>query len=991
MVEAAQPIIEITTPNRMFKGHELSVTAVAVFPDGRRMVTGSQDKTLSLWDLKNGVVLKKMEGHSSKVWAIAISRDGQLIASGDENGGFIVWHGATGKCLKKVIRVHSRRTRSLDFSPDGEVLAVGSWDKTTKMWNTKTRQVQENISCRADVNCVRFSPSGELLAIATNIHIQIWNPRTSECIARFKAAISKVNILSLAWTPGGTRLLSGGSRSDPTIREWDTSTWQQVGDPWSGHLDYINTIAVNSTGTLAASSSSDKHVRLWRLSDRRTIAIFECSRSPSCVTFSTDGKYIFTGSHDKMVLEWAVPEVALLEEQNSTRGRFSTAFRLGVAGTAPQTNQKSVSHQRQSQPPNNVTERENIVQGKEVEGKGISVNGKVKSEKVLRKEALLDAQKVIERNPSSYLGYQLKHAALHGAQRYDEAIEAFQIMLYKLDNTSDAQTRKLRQQYLSPSDAERIIRKVIHAQMENAPPRLLDTATGLLCDRHAQIDAFTTSIQYKELLSLMIKHADLPLERIKGVVGMYFCCVMLSHRWEGKEPLLHDIRGRAVYGLKAVGSIVKLQSFCRVARDAGYRWAWMDTCCIDQTNNVEVQESVNSMFVWYRHSALTIVYLSDVPPSSKSGALARSAWNSRGWTIQEFLAPKIVLFYQEDWTLYLDDCSSNHKDSVTIMRELGDATGIDARALVAFHPGMRGAREKLQWVSTRMTTLQEDIAYSLFGIFGVHLPVIYGEKKQNALGRLLQEVVAQSGDISALDWVGKSSDFNSCLPADITLYEAPACTLPSLSEDEMQAFVSSLRDAGAAEWASPLYHTFNILSAPRFAHCRLHLPCIAFLVTEVRRIRGQDLEMNYIYKVKADGLHDLIITTEDKLIQFSQTRPTRQAFLIVRPWDRSLLGLPDFADLTDSSDVESIEDWSPPVSPVHVSPGEHFGGDEHISSESHSQALRLIVRLGQRFNAFLLAQQWGGEYKRIASDHDIVAQVKDIVHNMMDVKTLEIL
>jgi WD40 repeat protein len=93
-----------------------------------------------------------------------------------------------------VTRVpHSRRTRSLDFSPDGEVLAVGSWDKTTKMWNTKTWEVQENtINCRADVNCVRFSPSGEHLAIATNIYVQIWNPRTSECIAKFKAATMAV-------------------------------------------------------------------------------------------------------------------------------------------------------------------------------------------------------------------------------------------------------------------------------------------------------------------------------------------------------------------------------------------------------------------------------------------------------------------------------------------------------------------------------------------------------------------------------------------------------------------------------------------------------------------------------------------------------------------------------------------------------------------------------------------------------------------------------
>jgi len=86
----------------------------------------------------------------------------------------------------------------------------------------------------------------------------------------------------------------------------------------------------------------------------------------------------------------------------------------------------------------------------------------------------------------------------------------------------------------------------------------------------------------------------------------------------------------------------------------------------------------------------------------------------------------------------------------------------------------------------RVTTLQEDIAYSLFGIFGVHLSPIYGENKQNALGRLLQEVIAQSGDITYLDWVGKSSTFNSCLPANITLYGAPPSTLPpALSEADV--------------------------------------------------------------------------------------------------------------------------------------------------------------------------------------------------------------
>jgi WD40 repeat protein len=97
MAEAAQRIIPITTPNRSFECHKDIVTAVAVFPDGRRMATSSTDQTIRLWDLKDGVVLKEMEGHGNWVRAVAVSRDGQLIASGDNDGKLIVWHGDTGE------------------------------------------------------------------------------------------------------------------------------------------------------------------------------------------------------------------------------------------------------------------------------------------------------------------------------------------------------------------------------------------------------------------------------------------------------------------------------------------------------------------------------------------------------------------------------------------------------------------------------------------------------------------------------------------------------------------------------------------------------------------------------------------------------------------------------------------------------------------------------------------------------------------------------
>jgi WD40 repeat protein len=267
------------------------------------MITGSSDKTLRLWDLETGVVLKKMEGHSNRVLELAVSRDGQIMASGDGGGEIIAWRGETGESLTEPIKAHSDRICSVDFSPDGAVLATGSYDTTTKFWCTKTWQMQgEPIKCH-DLKCVRYSPSGELLAIAALTNIRIYNPGTREYIASLEGYS-----LSLAWTPDGTCLLSTGNNY--TMREWDTLTWEQVGRPWKGHPGYIRTIAIHPAGTLVACASDDNQVRLWRLSDQRTIAIFEHSSPLLSVTFSSDGKHILSGGKDNKILEWALPKNA---------------------------------------------------------------------------------------------------------------------------------------------------------------------------------------------------------------------------------------------------------------------------------------------------------------------------------------------------------------------------------------------------------------------------------------------------------------------------------------------------------------------------------------------------------------------------------------------------------------------------------------------------------------------------------------------------------
>jgi tetratricopeptide (TPR) repeat protein len=188
-------------------------------------------------------------------------------------------------------------------------------------------RVQGNpIGCNAQVHCVRYSPSGELLAIGTRTNIQIWNLEKRERIAKFRGHAAWN--YSLTWMLDGKQLVSAGIHGDPTIRTWDSSTWMPVGEPWKGHNQAIWMIALNPTGTLLASASDDHQVRIWRVSDRRTIAIFKHTSYVYCVTFSMDGKHILSGGRDNMISKWAVPLLEdFLEDQTSNILTINTTAR----------------------------------------------------------------------------------------------------------------------------------------------------------------------------------------------------------------------------------------------------------------------------------------------------------------------------------------------------------------------------------------------------------------------------------------------------------------------------------------------------------------------------------------------------------------------------------------------------------------------------------------------------------------------------------------
>ncbi|KAI9570085.1 hypothetical protein HD554DRAFT_2019319, partial [Boletus coccyginus] len=382
-------------------------------------------------------------------------------------------------------------------------------------------------------------------------------------------------------------------------------------------------------------------------------------------------------------------------------------------------------------------------------------------------DALNDANKVITLYPSSPWGYERKHAALHRAGRHDEAIGMFETMLLKILQSPDPEIRGRYHEYVNPEQTKATIRATIENAIRESPPMLINTHSGRLLDKSERAHSFELQPIFWELISSMITHIDHP--RIKYEVAEYYRYATFSHKWEDNEPLFEQVIRIVVYELEESLTHDKLQMFCKIVRDSGFHWAWSDTCCINKGDHFVLQEALVSMFKWYEGSAVTIVLLRGVRSPSKRGDLTRSIWNSRAWTLQEYHASKVVRFYTEDWKSYLNVDIPNHKDSPLIIAEMEEATRVSARALMALRPGLDDIREKLRLASTRETTRVEDAAYSLLGIFSVSVPVVYGEGDK-ALGRFLAQLLMSSGDTSILAWTGRSDSFNSCLPANISVF-----------------------------------------------------------------------------------------------------------------------------------------------------------------------------------------------------------------------------
>jgi hypothetical protein len=214
---------------------------------------------------------------------------------------------------------------------------------------------------------------------------------------------------------------------------------------------------------------------------------------------------------------------------------------------------------------------------------------------------------------------------------------------------------------------------------------------------------------------------------------------ILSHTWgaDHEEVTLADLE-KDTDTTKA--GYRKLQFCADQAAKDGLRYFWVDTCSIDKSSSAELTEAINSMFAWYRDAARCYVYLPDVSTSSTPAqqhwnhAFQQSRWFTRGWTLQELVAPVSVEFFSAEGTRL--------GNKYSLVQELHGITGISVEALQGGPLGQLSVDERMSWVGQRKTKHEEDAAYSLLGIFDVHMPLIYGEGRRKAFARLQKEIDA---------------------------------------------------------------------------------------------------------------------------------------------------------------------------------------------------------------------------------------------------------
>ncbi|KAI1372320.1 putative ankyrin repeat-containing protein [Hypoxylon crocopeplum] len=266
--------------------------------------------------------------------------------------------------------------------------------------------------------------------------------------------------------------------------------------------------------------------------------------------------------------------------------------------------------------------------------------------------------------------------------------------------------------------------------------------------------------------------ADLQIQYFKDdSIPQY---AILSHTWDEAELTFQEKNGVAAPEKQGYR---KVERCCSMARDCGHDYVWIDSCCIDKTSSEELSEAINSMYYWYQEATVCYAYLADVPhdpsrqlPILPDSEFSRSKWFRRGWTLQELIAPSEVIFLDREW--------KEIGTRSTLRDIISSITRIPVDILMGHHDfESLSVAQRMSWAAERETTKIEDRAYSLIGIFGINMPLIYGEG-QKAFIRLQEEIMKILDDQTIFAWKSKKENHGGLLATSPDAFKESAGIVP---------------------------------------------------------------------------------------------------------------------------------------------------------------------------------------------------------------------
>ena len=303
-------------PLKTLDGHQNRVQSVTFSPDGQRLASASTDKTIKLWS-RTGVLLETLEGHTQRVSSVSFSPDGQLLASGSYDKTVKVWNLKEDRinnivpcpsaplfpCSPSVLLTlegHTDSVMSVSFSPDSEIIASASKDKTVKLWTRNGRLIKTLTGHKGWVTGVTFSPDGEKLASASDDGtVKLWN-RDGRLLRTLEGAHNSF-VLGVAFSPDGKMLASAGY--DNSVKLWKVDG-TLVATLLKGSSDSVTSVSFSPDGLLIASGSYDHKVKLWSRSGTLLKTLTGHKDSVMSVSFSPDGKVLASAGRDNRVILW---------------------------------------------------------------------------------------------------------------------------------------------------------------------------------------------------------------------------------------------------------------------------------------------------------------------------------------------------------------------------------------------------------------------------------------------------------------------------------------------------------------------------------------------------------------------------------------------------------------------------------------------------------------------------------------------------------------